>query len=203
MIIVDVKQGTPEWHAERVGKPSASCFDKIVTPKGVPSKSAQKYIYQLAGERLTGKKEEGYTNSNMERGIQMESEARSFYEIVNGVEVKEVGFCYPNEDKLYGCSPDGLVGEDGGLEIKCPLISTHIGYMLDNSVLLADYFQQVQGSLLVTDRKWWDLISYYPGLNPVIIRVNRDVAFINELKAQLTLFCRDVEAITKKLKEKQ
>ena len=108
MEISNCIQGSDEWFKIRCGVPSSSNFDKIVTTKGEPSKQAEKYGYKLAGEAIAGKAEETYKNAAMERGTILEDEARQLYQIVNDVEVEQVGFC-----KLegFGCSPDGLVGE--------------------------------------------------------------------------------------------
>jgi len=125
MQIINCQQNSPEWYKYRLGIPTASNFDKIVTSTGEPSKQRTKYLWQLAGERVSGIVEESYQNANMQRGTMMQEEAKKFYEIVNGVVVNEVGFCV--EDNLkYGCSPDGLINNDGGLEIKCPTISVHV-----------------------------------------------------------------------------
>ena len=109
MITVNVEQGTPEWLALKAGVPSASNFDKIVTTKGEPSKQAGKYLYQLAGERITGKREDGFQSSAMARGIEMESEAVALYELMREVETTTVGVCYKDEKKSFLCSPDRFV----------------------------------------------------------------------------------------------
>jgi len=195
MIIINCEQGTPEWFAARCGVPSASNFDKIITTKGEPSKQRTKYLYQLVGERLCGKPEESYINGAMERGKVLEDEARKLYMFITGAEVQQVGFCLSDG---YGSSPDGLVGEDGIIEIKCPLMSTHVGYLLNNK-LPTDYYQQTQGNLLVTGREWLDFISYYPGIKPLIIRVTPDKNFQKALKAELEIFCKELDATFKKL----
>lgn len=199
MITVDVVQGTPEWFAARCGIPSASNFDKIITTAGAPSKQAQKYMYQLAAERVTGRTEEGYNNAAMERGKETEAEARNLYELIHDVQIKEVGVCYPDEKKLCAASPDGLIGEDGLIEIKCPMAYASVGYILDN-VLPTDYIQQVQGQLYVTGRKWLDFLSYYPGLKPMIVRVEREEKFIRSLAVELELFCKQLDQIVEKIK---
>jgi len=197
MKIVDCIQGSPEWFAARCGIPSASNFDKIVTTKGQPSKQREKYLYRLAGETITGKSEETYQNAIMERGIEMEVEARKLYGLISGSEAVEVGFCLSNG---YGASPDGLVDKDGCLELKCPLIATHVGYLL-NGKLPMEYFQQTQGQLLVTGRKWLDFMSYYPGLKPLVVRVERDETFIGALEAQLQVFCAELKDVVNKIGE--
>ena len=200
MITADVIQGSTEWFAARCGIPSASNFDKIITTAGTPSKQREKYMYQLAAERVTGKSEESFKSAAMERGIEMEAEARSLYELLRDTEIKQVGVCYPDEKKLCAASPDGLVGDDGLIEIKCPMSYASVGYLLDESALLKEYFQQVHGQLFVTGRKWTDLISYYPGLKPLIVRVNRDEKFIQALSNELELFVKQLDEITEKIK---
>ena len=202
MIILEHEQQSPEWHAARCGCPSASNFDLIVTTKGETSKQREKYLYRLAGERITGKAEETYQNAAMQRGTELEGEARSFYQLVNDVEVKQVGFCLADGNFRYGCSPDGLIGENGIIEIKCPLIATHVGYLLKGELPI-DYFQQVQGGLLVTGREWTDFISYYCGMDPLIVRVERDDAFIDKLKGHLEDFCIELDKIVKTLKKER
>lgn len=199
MRIVDCTQRSPEWFAARVGIPTASNFDKIVTASGAPSKQRQKYLYQLAGERITGKTEETYQNAAMQRGTEMEGEARSFYEMMTGEKIDLVGLCLSDGKAIYGASPDGLVGKDGGIEVKCPLISTHVGYLLDWG-LPADYFQQVQGGLLITGRKWCDFISYFPGLKPLIVRVEPDRIFQAILKVELEAFCKNLDELVEKIR---
>ena len=186
MKLVNCTQNSPEWISARSGIPTASNFDKIVTSKGDPSKQRTKYMWQLAGERITKKPEESYQNASMIRGTEMQSEAKSLYEIINDVPVQEVGFCLDDTGN-YGASPDGLLGDIGGIEIKCPLLSTHVGYLLDNNIPV-DYIQQVQGNLLVTGREYWEFMSYYPNIKPLIIRVHRDIKFIDLLKSELIAF---------------
>ncbi|NIT99554.1 MAG: exonuclease, partial [Nitrosopumilaceae archaeon] len=163
-------QGTQGWFDLKIGKPSASNFDKIITPSGGPSKQQEKYMYQLAGEIITQKKEETYKSHAMEEGNIKEAEARALYEMLYDVDVLQTGVCYKDDEKAFLCSPDGLVEVEGMLEIKCPLIHTHVGYLLKDE-LPREYFCQVQGQMYVTDRKWCDFMSYYPAMPPLIIRV--------------------------------
>ena len=199
MITVDCVQGTPEWFAARCGIPSASNFDKIVTSAGAPSKQAEKYMYQLAAERVTGRTEESYSNAAMERGKETEAEARDLYEIITDERVDSVGICFKDEDKLVGASPDGLVGDEGSIEIKCPLSHTHVGYLI-NGGLPSEYFQQVQGQLYVTGRKWVDFISYFPGLKPLIVRVTRDEKFMKALEIELAVFLKQLDEVTERIR---
>lgn len=201
MIILDCEQYSPEWWAARVGIPSASCFDQIVCNDGKPSKQRRKYLLTLAGERLLGEKAETYQSAVMVRGMEMEAEARAFYEFSRNVEIRTVGVAFRDENRTVACSPDGLVSGCGGLEIKCPSLHTHVEYLLNNKKLLSEYFQQVQGSLWVTGREWWDLMSYFPGLPPVILRVEPDKEFQANLGRELHVFCDELEQITKQLRE--
>lgn len=199
----DVVQGSQEWFACRCGIPSASNFDKIITTKGEPSKSAEKYLYQLVGERITGKKEEGYTNGNMLRGVELEEEARNFYELLTGDVVEQVGCCYADEKKLFSCSPDGLVlAKRKGVEIKCPTMAVHVGYLLGGN-LPTDYFQQVHGSLLICrdEIDMWDFMSYFPGMPPFLITVNHDFRFQSRLTAELGEFCERLSAVEKLVRD--
>jgi len=181
MIIAEgIVQGTPEWRTARAGIPTSSSFDMIITTAGKPSKQRQKYLYALAAERITGAKENHYQNGIMQRGIELESEARAMYELITGNEVKQVGVCFPEE-------------------IKCPLSYTHVGYLLDGA-LPVDYFAQTQGQLLVTSRKYVDFFSYYPGLKPLLIKVKPDKAFLKALAIELEIFVKELDEITEKLR---
>jgi len=198
MKIINCIQGSPEWFAAKCGVPSASNFDKLLTVKGEVSKQRVKYLYQLAGERITGISEESYQNGDMLRGKELEPEARKLYELIKSTKVQEVGFCL--DEKLgAGCSPDGLVRKNGLLEIKCPKLVIHVEYLLAYTLPL-DYFQQIQGQLLVTGREWVDFVSYFPGLRPLIIRVKREEKFLKILKTELKVFCKELKEIVKKIK---
>lgn len=197
MVIFNVPQQSPEWFSARLGIPSASNFDKIITTSGAPSKQAQKYMYRLAGEYVSGIPEESYQSAAMLRGIELEPEARSLYEIIMDTPVIQAGFCM-NEEPKYGCSVDGFVGDDGIVEIKCLSLSVHVEYLL-GGLLPTEFFTQVQGQLLVTGRKWNDLILYYPAIKPLIVRVVRDEEFIGKLKAVLEDFCEQLQQTIKKI----
>ena len=178
------EQGSFEWLAARLGIPSASMFAKIVTTKGAWSTSADTYINQLVAERLTGEREEVFQSHHMIRGTELEPDARDLYSLMTNSEVIEVGFCL-HDTLAAGCSPDGLIGEDGGLEIKCPAPSTHVEY-LRGGVLPSKYKQQVMGCLWITGREWWDFVSYHPTMKPLIVRVERDEEYIAALEKCVT-----------------
>jgi hypothetical protein len=178
------EQGSPEWLAARLGIPSASMFAKIVTTKGIWSASADAYINQLVAERLTGEREEVFQSHHMLRGTELEPDARDLYSLISDAEVTEVGFCL-HDTLSAGCSPDGLIGEDGGLEIKAPAPATHVEY-LRGGVLPSKYKQQVMGCLWITGREWWDFVSYHPTMKPLIVRVERDEEYIAALEKCVT-----------------
>lgn len=192
--IYDLEQGSPEWQAVRLGIPTASCFDRIVTPaKGELSKQAGTYRNELLAEWLSGMPGDSFSNDWTERGNELEAEARAYYAFHSDTEVSQVGFVYADEARMVGCSPDGLVSDDGILEFKCPKPSTHIGYLLDGK-LPTTYRAQVQGGLMVTGREWCDFCSYAPGLPPLIVRVNRDADFIAKLRAALSSFIESIQS---------
>jgi len=184
VIILDMEQGSDEWLAARLGRPSASMFSKLITTKGKPSTQAGGYINKLAGERLSGESEAFYTNEHMVRGTELEPEAREAYEFISGNDVLEVGFIV-NTGFEYGCSPDGLIGTDGGIEIKCPAATTMMKYYQDNEELVKAYYQQIQGCMWVTKRDWWDAFAYHPKMKHVLVRVPRDDAFIEKLAVEV------------------
>ena len=187
MIVVDCEQGTPAWEQARAGIPTASEFKKIYTSTGKDSTQAGTYMNALLAEWLIGGSTEAYTNKWMERGTELEAEARAAYSFENDAEVVQVGFCYRDERHYLGCSPDGLIGSAGMVEFKCPKASTHVEY-LRKWRLPADYVTQVQGQLFVTDRDWCDFVSYYPGLDSFVLRVSRDEKFIVGLRTALDRF---------------
>lgn len=197
MKILKVEQGTQEWLDARLGKPSASQFHKLITTAGKPSASAEKYIYTMIAERILGVSEPVYVTEWMERGNELEPEARAMYELLSDVDVQEVGFILDDSGE-FGCSPDGLVGEDGGIEIKCPTPQNHIEWTV-KGVCPSKHFAQVQGCLYITGRKWWDFMSYHPQMNPFIVRVERDDEFIAKLAAEITAAVEEIKSEVKNL----
>lgn len=197
MIILDCEQNSPEWFEARLGIPTASSFNKIVDSKGRRSKQREKYLYELAGEVITGESKDSYNNANMDRGHEREDESRKTYEFIKSAEVRQVGFCYFDEKKEFGCSPDGLVGEDGVFETKDAVSHVHLDRW-ENGWSKAAHFQQIQGGLYVMDRKWCDLQSYSRGFKPLIVRFERDEDFIKLLKIEIRLFNDDLKAIITK-----
>lgn len=194
MKIIDCEQGSHEWHMARLGLPTASNFNRILTSKTLKyAAGAETYRNELLAETLTGSPLITFESYWTERGHEQEPKARMSYEFLRGVEVERVGFITTDDGKV-GCSPDSLVGFDGGLELKCPAPHTHVGYLLAPDSLVDEYRHQVQGCLYVTGREWWDLVSYYPGLEPVVVRVEPDPEYQRKLDAALTTFLADLDA---------
>ena len=196
MRIIVAEQRSPEWFAARLGVPSASQFGKVVTPTGKSSTQADGYLNKLVAEILTGESDQPEANDAMIRGTVLEPEARAYYELIGGT-VEEVGFCL--HDDGFGCSPDGLAGDTGLLEIKCPLSHTHVEYLREG-VLPGLYVPQVQGQLLVTGREWCDFLSYHPDMRPLLIRVERDEKFIKTLHEALIELVGQIKDCVNKLR---
>lgn len=186
MIIHDVEQGTEDWHHLRLGIPTASEFDKIITSTGKLSAQADKYAYRLIAEKLLNRPLISLDGLEwIERGKLLESDAVKAYAFSSGMDVSRVGFITTDDGKI-GCSPDALVGSVGQLEIKCPAPQTHVGYMIEGPG--KDYKQQIQGQLMVSEREWSDFYSHHPEMPPVEIRTYRDEPFIKLMRAALDEF---------------
>lgn len=190
-------QRTPEWFGERLGKATASRIaDVIARTKSGPSASRANYAAELVAERLTGSRVEGFTSAAMQHGIDTEAEARAAYSFRHDVDVAETGFHRHPVIEMAGASPDGLVGDDGLVEIKCPGTATHIATLLGGPI--ADkYVVQMQWQMACTGRAWCDFASYDPRLPETmrlsVKRVERDDARIAELEREVTAFLKDVQ----------
>lgn len=197
----NVAQGSSEWLRLRMGKPTASSFDRIITTTGKPSSQQQAYVNELLAELIIGAPIAGPSMPWMSRGKEMEEEARTCYELTTDTEVELVGFCTTDDGKI-GCSPDGLVGDKGGYEQKCPSPAVHVSYLFSEAGVGGAYKAQVQGCLYVCEREWWDTVSYYPGMPQGLVRTTRDEIFIEELARQLGIFveslARGIEQITER-----
>ena len=195
--IIDVEQGTPEWFAARLGIPTASMFDTVMAKGrgGGESKTRRTYLLKLAGERITGQPQESYSNAHMERGKEMEAEARELYALVSGNNPELVGFMRRGK---AGASPDAVIGDDGLLEIKTKLPSMQIEVLLANR-LPPEHEAQVHGQLWVSGRSWCDFVSYWPGLPIFIHRVERDERRIAEIAVAVEQFNQELEAVLAQL----
>lgn len=185
MIRVECEQGSPEWLMARLGIPTASQFDRLITPGGKPSKSADGYMHQLLAEQLLGVPMDDASSGFMERGNILEKRAVAFYELQKECDTEAVGFV-TRDDGRAGASPDRFVGKDGLLEIKVPNAANHVGYLLDKEGI--GYRVQVQGQLWIAEREWSDTLSFHPELPPALVRQTRDEAFIKLLAAAVEQF---------------
>ncbi len=188
-IFTDLEQNSPEWLRARMGIPTASAFSQLLA-KG-EGKTRRTYMLKLAGEIITGEPMEGFSNEHTERGHEMEGEARDLYAFTSPAPLERVGFV---RNGRMGCSPDSLIGPDGGLEIKTKLPHLLIELMLKNE-FPPEHKAQVQGTLLVTGRQWWDLLVYYRGMPPFVIRAVRDEPYIQTLRTEIDRFNADLDKI--------
>jgi hypothetical protein len=204
MIVYECKQYTAEWWAARRGIPTSSESHRIITPKTAElSGSVDAYACDLIAEKFDAYygQHDDYVSAAMKNGTVKEPESRRFYEFQRDAEVKEVGFI-TTDDGRFGCSPDSLVGEDGGLELKNPNVSTHVKYLIDGG-LPTQYRPQVHWCLAVTGRAWWDFCSYSGGLPPVLVRVTPD-DYTEKLRGCMEKFwSRYQELLTKVMAQRE
>ena len=198
-----IVQGTPEWFAIRAGKVTASrVADVIAKTKSGPSASRANYAAQLVAERLTGTVEAGFTNAAMQWGTEQEPFARATYEIRYDAEGEEVGFVDHFSIPMAGASPDGLIGDIGLVEIKCPNTATHISTLLDG-IVPSKYYTQIQWQLDCCDRAWCDFVSFDPRLPDemqlFVKRVHSDADYISRLRAEVEEFLAEVASTVDRL----
>ena len=205
----DPIQGSDEWYALRLGKATGSRISEIIatTKNGGYSTSRDNYAADLITERLTHERVVGYENDAMRWGKEKEPEARSFYELFLDTQVEQVAFVDHPSILMAGCSPDGLVGEDGLVEIKCPFkTAVHIKTLLKKQVP-PEYLPQCQWQMAVTGRKWCDFVSYDPRMPPhrrlFTKRIPRNQIEIDRLEKEVRLFLADVEETVRKLEAEE
>lgn len=196
--LVKAEQRSPEWFEARLGMPSASKYNDIMSKtRSGYSASRKNYAAELVTERLTGNPTESFTSAAMQWGTDNEPVARLQYGLTTGLDAEETGF-WIHDDIFTGASPDGLIGEDGVLEIKCPNTATHID-TLQSKKVPRQYVAQVQGQMWVTGRQWCDFVSFDPRLpdnaQMIVIRVERDEAYIQELELEITNFLKEVDSL--------
>ena len=178
----------------RVGMPTASQTARIITPKTLkPSAQQGKYIAELIAGWALNFPLDSVDSQWMDRGNELEAEARDWYAFEYMVAVREVGFCMIDGGG-FGGSPDGLVGEDGGQEIKCPSAANHMAYYFDRASFIQSYRPQVQACLWITGRDWWDLVSYNEHLPKVVERIMPDVEFHDALAREVPGFNAKLDA---------
>jgi hypothetical protein len=193
MKIVDCAQGSPEWKSARLGVPTASEFDALVSPewKIRTGQGPETYLYTKLCEKILGFAPD-VSSYAMEQGTILESEARPYFEFQYETPVRQVGLCL-SDDRRIGCSPDGLIGEDGGIEIKCPQPAAHLKFLLEGE-LPPQYRAQVHGSMLVTGRSWWQFMSYSRQFPPLLVRVEREEKIEKTLRQALEIFLEKFDA---------
>lgn len=185
-ILHSFKQNTPEWFKARLGIPTASEFDRIITATGKVSTQAPEYLHRLLAEWYLDEPVENFSNEWMDRGHEYEPEAMKAYSFMTGHTPTEIGFI-TTDDGLAGCSPDRLVGTDKCLELKCPLAHTQIGYLMGD--LVSDKYRvQLQGQLWVSGRDTVDIYAYHPKLPPVLLTIGRDEKFLPLLGVAVRTF---------------
>ena len=204
MPIIDVEQNSIEWLQMRCGMCTASRMADVVTKlkKGGYGKAREDYLWELICERLTGRAEDHYVTPAMEHGMEFEPLARAAYEMAFDCDVEPGQFAMHPAIKWFGASPDGLVGDDGLIEIKCPKSVTHLGYLTGGEVP-EDYKPQMLTEMSCAERKWCDFVSFDPrmpkNLRFFCIRYERDDAKIAEIEAEAVKFIAEVDEMIAKL----
>lgn len=197
-------QGSNEWFEARRGFVGASAINDVMstTKSGGESASRRNLRARIIAERLTGICAESFSSSAMQWGVDNEPIARANYEVLHGVDVDQVGFILHPEIKMTGASPDGLIGDDGLIEIKCPNTATHIDYIL-GGVPPTDYRNQMLWQMECTGRKWCEFVSYDPrmpeDMQLFVVRYMRDEDRIKELRAGVMKFLDEVNEVLEKL----
>lgn len=200
----DIIQGSPQWHALRLGKVTASRIaDVIAKTKTGWGASRANYMAQLIAERLTGVPAESYTNAAMQWGVDNEASARAAYEFYGDCTVQLVGFIQHPTIAMSGASPDGLVGADGIVEIKAPNTSTHIDTLLGQDVP-GKYIAQMQWQMACTGAQWCDFVSFDPRMPETmrlfVKRVPRDESMIANLEKEVIAFLSELESVLQDLR---
>lgn len=195
--ICNAEQGSPEWFEFRRGIPTASEFQCLLADSA-DKKGRRTYLYNLAGEILTGECAESFTNGHMERGKVMEAEARDWYAFSTDAELVRVG-AIRSSYLNAAVSPDSLIGKDGGLEIKSRLPRLQLE-LLESGKLPNQNKAQVQGALWITGRQWWDYVSYCPKVRPFKIRVVRDEPYIASIAVAVREFNLELKALVEKFR---
>jgi putative phage-type endonuclease len=194
--ITMIEQRTEAWHQQRLGRVTASrVADVIAKTKTGASASRDNYSTQLILERLTNKQAEFYSNAAMQWGTETEPMARQAYELKRGVFVDEVGFIDHPTIEMSGASPDGLVGKNGLVEIKCPESKTHMEYLLSGKAP-AKYIPQMMWQMACTGREWCDFVSFDPrfpeNLQILVVKVEYNPIYVLMLELEITQFLDDV-----------
>lgn len=204
--VIHIIQGSDEWFSARLGKVTGSRIaDLMAQTKSGPSASRKNYLAQLVCERLTGEREETFKSAAMIHGTETEPQARSAYEFMHDSEVTEVGFVDHPGIEMSGCSPDGLVGDRGMIEIKCPMSATHIETLLTGKID-GKYLKQMQWNMACADREWCDFVSFDPRLPAEMqlwtYRVSRDAEAAAEIEEAVASFLAELDQTVAALRAK-
>lgn len=195
-------QGEDDWVMARLGKVTASEMHNLLTPKLALKKDKEKvgkYLYTKVAEAHRMQPLPSFSSFSMERGEDMERDARKWHKLRYPQDtLRTVGFI-EHDDARCGCSPDALINDDGGLELKCPQPPNHVRY-LDEGILPDDYAPQVHMSMYVTGRPWWRFMSYHPGFPKFVLTVERDEAVCATIEQALADFYARFDAVIAKLK---
>lgn len=188
MKIIDCEQGSQTWLDARAGIVTASDFDALISPLGKvrAGDGVKSYLAKKVAEAWQGGPLLEYNSWDMDNGSILEGEARPWAEIRLGCEIQKVGFITTDDGKV-GCSPDGLIGDNCGIEIKCPKVETQVGYLL-NGELPSDYVAQVQGSMFVTGYDTWKFLSYRRRFPNLVLTIERDEKFQSALSEAIGAF---------------
>lgn len=204
--MIEIEQRTDDWFAARLGKVTASSLYKVLakTKTGYGADRGN-YMTQLVLERVTGSKADSYTNAAMQWGIDQEPFARAAYEASRGVMVDEVGFIPHPTIAAAGASPDGLVGDDGMVEIKCPDSKTALECWLAENPVESKYFAQMQWQMRCADRSWCDYVVFDPRMPAkaqlFVVRVLRDDKWLADVEIEVMKFLAEVDAKVAALKK--
>jgi len=203
--LYEVVQYSEDWYNHRSGKPTASQANKLITTKGISTsgKTREDYCCRLAMEIAYGQYAGSeYTSYAMERGHKMEPKARTAFQIVTGLPVREVGIVFEDEQRKWAVSPDGMM-EKAGLEIFCTDAPNAVRCFRDpdKALSIAGKFQQIQMSLMTTGFEKWYFEVYYPGPPPLIQEIRPDMAFISKLREELDKFTLEIAMLVRRLKE--
>jgi putative phage-type endonuclease len=191
-----MEQGTTEWFEARLGKITASRLNAVMAKtKSGPAATRANYMMELICQKLSGQREESYSNAAMLRGVELEPIARGAYEAANGLFVEEIGLVDHPAIKGFAASPDGLVGDKGLIEIKCPNTATHVEF-LKSGKIKRDYILQMHAQMLCTDRDWCDFVSYddrLDGLEYKCVRVEFDANLAHEIMMEVNKFLTEMD----------
>lgn len=210
--IMDCIQGDPQWMQYRLGCVTSSrvaAAVAVLTRKsgdkkaGEPTKARENLLYELAGEINTGKLSEHYVSTWMEEGKQKEPLAKAAYDYAMGIESVQIGFAYHPTIKMAGCSPDAIVGPDGGAEFKCPKVETHLRYLVAE-VIPKEYLPQMHWQIACMGWEWNDFVTHHPDFKKsshrtMIIRLHRDETIIRDMEEKVVRFNEEVQEIILKL----